>query len=972
MSAAAGTDGAGRYGRAAGGGRETRGGRGLRPGDRLPWEPADASRARRPDPQALHADRPAGRRHAPAHAAPARAWAEAPRASGRRVAALDGLRALAIASVVLYHLGAGWLPSGHLGVAMFLVLTGYLVTCSLMRAWERTGSVSPARFLVRRFRRIWPSMAVLVAVVLAVCVAANHILLTKGRPDAVPSLLFFLNWHYVASGASYFDQIGGPSPLTHLWYLSVDAQFCLVWALVCWAVMRHGDHRVALRRAALAGAVVSSVAMGVLFVPGADPSRVYYGLDTRAFSLLAGAWLGLALPLGTLPARARGLLWEIRSAAHVRGRGAHAAPGVLRAAPSSPAAPATSATAAARLLGPACLSALVLIMVLAPSASAFMFRGGMALAALLTVGLAASLLVPGTPLGRLLGTRPVVWLGERAFALYLWHYPVFVLADAPSGAWWVQLLCAAASLGLAELSLRLVERPFADGRAASAARELLAWLRPGTRARADVGRAATAAAAAVVCVVVSGTALAGSLTVPDEFLVPPDAIRNTGDAVDSGMDLTARIQAARSAASSAAPEADAQPMPAQLPDPQGSITLHAAAAERAASLLDPVMIGDSVPGDAQEYFDQHVPDGLLDAYVGRRPDEMLQVLEDYLAQGVVGHVVVLQAFSNNIPTEEELDQMVADCGPDRQVYLVNVRIPEEEEAVINANLAAAAERHDNVHLIDWNGYSQGNEEAWLYPDMTHLQEEGVASYIDLVTNAIAGSVAEAGGTYELEPEAQAAWDAQLQAARQAELDRQQAAEQAMLDMVSSGQGRLLQSAEASAQGVVTPLLIGDSVPGDAPFDEVFADGYMDAYVGRRPEQALSVYQDYAAQGVVGSAVVFACFSNTTPMPDQLDQLVAAVDPAKQVYLVGTVNPEGFQDDANANLQACAEAYDNVHYVDWPAYAAGHEGEWLYEDGTHLTPDGGWGYVSMLLQAVGPQVLAEGGSSEAFQALDQAV
>lgn len=868
----------------------------------------------------------------------------AAQASSARVGALEGLRAVAIAAIVLYHLSVSWLPSGHLGVVMFFVLTGYLVTCSLMRTWERDGAISPVRFLVRRFKRIWPSMAVVVVVTLAACVAANHILLTKGRPDALPSLLFFVNWHYVASGASYFDQIGGPSPLTHLWYLSVDIQFCLVWVLICWAVMHLGDHRVALRRFALVAALASAVVMGVLFVPGADPSRVYYGLDTRAFSLLAGAWLAFAMPLGTLPARMRDLLWQRR--AFVRGREREQEAQVV------------SPTLLGAALGPVCLVGLLALMVFAQPTAAFMFRGGMVLATILTVGLIASLLIPGTPLGMVLGTRPAVWLGECSFALYLWHYPVFALAGATNGAWWVQLLCVVISLGLAQVSLHVVERPFADGSAAALAADFLEWLRPDTRAQVGSARGAVAIIAAAVCVAFAGTALVGSLALPDEYLVPPDAIRNTGESVDRGMDLTARIQQVREESAQvlqgAAGQMAFEPAAANLPAPEGSIVLHAPAAEVAAGQFDPVLIGDSVPGDAQDYFAQHAPNGLLDAYVGRRPDEMLQVLQDYLNQGVVGHVVVLQAFSNNIPSSEELDQMIAACGPDRQVFLVSVHIPQQEESIINDNITAATERYDNVHLIDWYAYAQGHEADWLYPDMTHLTPDGVAPYIDLITNAVAPALAQAGGTYELEAEAQAAWDAQ-----------QQADQQAMLDQIAAGPGQLLQSEQASAQGVVTPLLIGDSVPGDAPFDQVFPNGYMDSYVGRRPEQALSVYQDYANQGVVGTAVVFACFSNTTPLPETLEEIVAAVGADKQIYLVGTVNPDGFQDQANANLQACAAGHDNVHYVDWPAYLAGHEAQWLYQDMTHLTPDGGWAYDTMLQQAIAPQVIAEGGTYQPF-------
>ncbi len=222
----------------------------------------------------------------------------------RRVSSLDGLRTLAILSVVAYHLGVSWLPSGHMGVVMFLVLTGYLVTGSLVRAFERKGSLGigdVGRFWLRRLKRLWPAMVAMVLIVALACIVCNHVLLTKMRPDILPALLGFLNWSYIAGGQSYFAQIGSPSPLTHLWYIGIDVQMCVALPLVVALCLRLGVGRVALRRGLLAAALASAVLMGILYDPLADPSRVYYGTDTRAFSVLVGAWLALAWPLGGLP-----------------------------------------------------------------------------------------------------------------------------------------------------------------------------------------------------------------------------------------------------------------------------------------------------------------------------------------------------------------------------------------------------------------------------------------------------------------------------------------------------------------------------------------------------------------------------------------------------------------------------------------------------------------------------------------------
>ncbi len=314
--------------------------------------------ARHPHRRPAHLGRDAHRAEVPAaHAAPT----PAPVSRTRRVPSLDGMRTLAILAVVAYHLSVPWLPSGHMGVVMFLVLTGYLVTGSLVRTFERKGSLGIAdigRFWLRRLKRLWPAMVAMVLLVALVCIVCNHVLLTKMRPDVAPALLGFLNWSYIAGGQSYFAQIGSPSPLTRLWYIGIDAQMCIVLPLAVALCLRLGVGRVALRRGLLAAALVSAVLMGVLYDPLDDPSRVYYGTDTRAFSVLVGAWLALVWPLGGIPS-ARPDLWvEPR-----RTPGADGSSSALRATPLSQA------------VGFASLAALVSIMAFVPSSSPFFYYG---------------------------------------------------------------------------------------------------------------------------------------------------------------------------------------------------------------------------------------------------------------------------------------------------------------------------------------------------------------------------------------------------------------------------------------------------------------------------------------------------------------------------------------------------------------------------------------------------------------------
>ena len=694
--------------------------------------------ARRPHRRPAHLGRDARRAEVPATHAAHAAPTPAPASRTRRVPSLDGMRTLAILAVVAYHLGVPWLPSGHMGVVMFLVLTGYLVTGSLVRTFERKGSLGIAdigRFWLRRLKRLWPAMVAMVLLVALACIVCNHVLLTKMRPDVAPALLGFLNWSYIAGGQSYFAQIGSPSPLTHLWYIGIDAQMCIVLPLAVALCLRLRVGRVALRRGLLAAALVSAVLMGVLYDPLDDPSRVYYGTDTRAFSVLVGAWLALVWPLGGIPS-ARPDLWvEPR-----RTPGADGSSSALRATPLSQA------------VGFASLAALVSIMAFVPSSSPFFYYGGMVLVSLLTVGLMASIMVPGGVLGRLFSLKPVVWFGERSYGVYLWHYPVIHLlgAEAPAP-WWLMLAAVALSVVLAELSWVLLEKPVSDGRALSSVKGLVGAV--GDR-RAP---APCDAVPAALCLAVLAAVGIGCAVVPETTLVPEEAIVSTGTSASAGMDLSQGRPGEGAADGSAAPTGaggetpqlteEQVAQPEQAPAlPEGPFVLYAASSALEQGHYEPLLVGDSVPGDTPFY--ETFPNGLIDSYIGRRPDQAIAVFQDYLDQGVVGHVVVFAVFSNTVAYPGQLDQLVAMAGPEREVYLVATVNPDGFQEEANQYLRECADRYDNVHYVDWPATVAGNEGVYIYPDGTHLTPEGAPHYLDMIARAIGPTVVADGGRAE--------------------------------------------------------------------------------------------------------------------------------------------------------------------------------------------------------------------------------
>ena len=219
-----------------------------------------------------------------------------PKKGVRYIPALDGLRAIAVLAVIAYHLGLPGCSGGLMGVTVFFVISGYIVTKILLVEFSRTGKISFKDFYIRRAKRLLPAIILVIAAVGALCTIFNQVLLTKMRPEVIPSLFFVNNWWQIFNDASYFENIGLPSPLTHFWSLAIEEQFYLVLPLTLFCVLKFGGRLGRRRNLAtlmLVLAAVSAIEMALLFNPDQDPTRVYYGTDTRAFSLLIGAFVAV-------------------------------------------------------------------------------------------------------------------------------------------------------------------------------------------------------------------------------------------------------------------------------------------------------------------------------------------------------------------------------------------------------------------------------------------------------------------------------------------------------------------------------------------------------------------------------------------------------------------------------------------------------------------------------------------------------
>lgn len=344
---------------------------------------------------------------------------------------LDGLRAVAVIAVVLYHAGLSvW--GGFLGVESFFVLSGFLITSLLLVEWRHHEHISLSRFWMRRARRLLPALLLVIGAVVGFTLLVLPNEADGLTHDALASLGYVMNWHLILGSTSYFDPFARPPLLQHVWSLAIEEQFYLLWPLLFIAGMRV-LRRIGLLIAVLVAALGSTLLMIWLYTPGVDPSRVYYGTDTRATALLLGAALALVWLPGAVPA----------SQSRRAGR-------VLDVA------------------GMAALAGLLASFLFIHDYQPWLYQGGFAAVSLATVVTIAAVVHPqARVLPGLLGVQPLRWLGQRSYGIYLWHWPVFMVtrpyADVPFDGWQLLVVRLAIVLVLTELSYRLVEMPIRSG-----------------------------------------------------------------------------------------------------------------------------------------------------------------------------------------------------------------------------------------------------------------------------------------------------------------------------------------------------------------------------------------------------------------------------------------------------------------------------------------------------------------------------
>ena len=553
------------------------------------------------------------------------------------IPALDGLRTIAVMAVLFYHLGATWAPGGLLGVAVFFTLSGYLITANLLRAKYRHDTFRLSTFWLRRFRRLVPAVVVTVAAVFLVTALSTPGELGDRVGESISSLLYMNNWYVILQGQSYFDQFESTGPLDHMWSLSIEEQFYLVWPLVLALLFmlfgRKKKSKWLIGAATVALAAASFAWMAHLSNAGADATRIYEGTDTRAGGLLLGAVLAILLVRATGTAE-------------------------LKRFP-------------AEVLGLAGVAVIIVLVATMPDDSPFLFGGGLMVLSFATMAAIYSILDRKTIVSRVLAVAPMRWIGERSYGIYLWHLPVTVylpeqLDDLPlaRGAAVIAL-----SFLLAAMSWTLVEDPI---RRNGVIEPLRNWRAARRRAKRDEvpgpGTPRTVFAGATVVLV--AVALMGL----------PAAVAGgarPGDSLEKDLEALAQRQ---EAAQAAAPTLSERKMPT---------------GDRITALGDSVLLASAAA------LDEEFPGIYVDGAVSRHYEALPTIIADMEAAGTLDQFVVLGFGTNGAAREGEFEQIVDLLGNDRVIILVmpfgdRWYMPEAKDQVIEF-----AKEYDNVYAAEW-------------------------------------------------------------------------------------------------------------------------------------------------------------------------------------------------------------------------------------------------------------------------------
>lgn len=604
--------------------------------------------------------------------------------SKQYVTGIDGVRTLAVLGVIIYHLLPTTLPGGYLGVPLFLLISGYFVTLQLVRQMDQTGGIQLTKFYLKRLRRLYPVLIVMLTVTTAYITLFARDLLHNIKSTIATNLLWVYNWWEIGHGQSYFDRFNGESPFTHLWTLGVEAQFYFLWPLILFMLFLILRKRSKIKWTVFILAAASAVEMALLFDPQ-NINRVYYGTDTRAFSLLLGSWLALCWPIDRLNA---------------------------------------SLTAhAARILDGVGIGALLITLLgffTLPGQSSWTYRGGMFFYSLIGMILIATVVHPGSHMNRWLTNPFFTWIGQRSYGIYVYQLPVMVFYERVVEIGRHPVINALVEclliLSISEFSYRLVEQPLAHYQWRYLPASIRHWI---DFKMHDWHQWLKVGPVVIICFI----ALCG-------LMLPSKPAKKS--AVQTRIEKSRQATAAKNKQIAKGKTAKVNVNSKSLQKKYGLTSNQL----KAASELKVTAIGDSVMADASQDIQEIMPHAYVDAEVGRQGSATPAVIKDLKAKGQLQKNVILNLGTNGAMDSQTINDILTAIGKDHQVYWITPHVPTRDwEQTVCDQIKQAAKQNANVHVIDWNQAANGHAE-WFAQDKVHMNEQGNAYFTRLIVKTI--------------------------------------------------------------------------------------------------------------------------------------------------------------------------------------------------------------------------------------------
>ena len=611
---------------------------------------------------------------------------------------LDGIRALAVLGVLLYHGDLTWMRGGFLGVDVFFVLSGFLITTLIVEEYNRSGRINFKRFYLARARRLLPALLLMLVIVGMLAAFIYRDSAAQFRADAIASLFYVTNWWYVISDASYFEAIGRPPFLQHLWSLAVEEQFYLLWPALTLILLRWRGRR-GVFYVAIGGALASTAWMAFLAITNgypqeADPSRAYFGSDSHIMGLLLGAALAMVWRPGRLSTRLT-----------------------------------VGAKAVVTAVGTVALAVVLYFFLEVGEYSNFLYRGGFLVLSGVVCVLIAAASHPGAPFGKIIGTQPWRYIGQRSYGLYLYHWPIYVITrpelDIPLDGPALLGLRLGLTFLVAEISYRYVEIPIRRGAIGAF---ITRWREADPDERSYLGRRVLASSG--VAIAALGLMGAGLVTAkPADQAIPADVAAAIG--IDDGGPTEILIDDP-SANPSGGASADASP-DSGAPDEPSAPSADGLPTNSNGALT---AIGDSVMlGIASQLMDK-IDGSKVDAEVSRQASGVLERVQKLSKKGLLAPTVVIHTGTNGILTEDQLREMLDILSDRERVVIVNTNVPRSWMEPNNELIAQVVPEYPNAVIADWYSVSADNPEYFV-SDGTHPQwPSGIKAFVREIMRAV--------------------------------------------------------------------------------------------------------------------------------------------------------------------------------------------------------------------------------------------